>query len=112
MELETAVGKHEKLESFKIRNEIGKYKVGAEVEKYSWNCEVTIEVEKFSFKLERTIDIEKLQSKLQWQLSKFRKYSPTSFSIFQLNWKLINLRLFNLEIKNFSFFPTTFSNYM
>ena len=30
MELKMAVGKHEKLESFKIRNEIGKYKVGAE----------------------------------------------------------------------------------
>ena len=61
MQLERAVGKHEKLESLKWNwNEIEKYRVGAEVGKYNWSCEVTIEVGKFSVKLEKNSSVEKL----------------------------------------------------
>ena len=106
--LESAVGKNEKLESFKLESPkwIWKdcsWKIRAEVGKFVAKLESITEVGKWLMKLESLSWTWKDSMKILFNLARF---FPTSQGCFQLK-KLLNFILSNLKIYNFSFFPTT-----
>ena len=118
VQLERAVGKNEKLESFKL--ESLKLESLAVVGKTQQKLSNFIESFQVQFKL--SIFITHFPTSVV--LSNFARFFPTSIGSFQLRqvlsnfaWlfptsaKLSNFRLSNLKLSNFSFFPTALSNY-
>ena len=74
-----------------------------------WSWKVRAEVGNFQFWSKLSSCSETFQ--LHNQLSNFVWFFPTSLSSFQIKQIISNLRLSNLKLSNFLFFPIALSNY-